>query len=551
MENIDKAEGQQRSHRRPGPGPPRTFREHFFHSLPDYSGPYSVGTMDIEMPVRSPRTFSHIKRNHSHVLRMDTVLLSLYYPCELSSNDATANRPSRATWLPRPRASTSATTMFTKLPAFRNAKLAGARRDGADVPAGNQDRSLPDGKDEPVFPVVIFSHGLGGTRTCYSAVCGEMASNGVIVAAIEHRDRSGARSYVNLPVDDPLPGEDTSVGAKRSRSYRVDYLFPKNNPLDTSPHNAQGVDVQLREAQIEMRMAEIEEAYHVLRLINEGRGGLGSSSKGLDGIDWFNWKGRILLRHVTAMGHSFGGATTAQVVRQKGRFDWIGQGIIVDAWGLAMPESKGPVHEPLQKPLLVINSEAFTHWSDNFQRLVAMCEEAERNNSPCWMLTIKGSTHLSMSDFAVLYPRWMSIFMKTMVHPRRAIHLTVNTSLEFLKKVLPPEETSRSEWPNEGILTTESLASKALPEVHKPANKWMAVRLKIHGELALRLKKRLRRKPRAPKTATDIHGNPLVGLVNIRPGNEVWMHYPHTEGSEEAIGRKRKTSKVKLPDKTK
>jgi platelet-activating factor acetylhydrolase len=185
----------------------------------------------MEMPARKPQIFSHIKRNHSHVLRMDTVLLSIYYPCEVSSYSVTANRPSRATWLPRPRVSTcrgyakfqrapslpvtaytAATTMFTKLPAFRNAKLAGARPDDgmdrAHVPAESQEVSLLPGKEKPVFPVVMFSYGLGGTRTCYSAICGEMARNGFIVVAIEHRDHSNARSYVNLRPNNSLTETD-------------------------------------------------------------------------------------------------------------------------------------------------------------------------------------------------------------------------------------------------------------------------------------------------------------------------------------------------------
>ena len=42
-------------------------------------------------------------------------------------------------------------------------------------------------KTSTPLPVVMFSHGTGGMRTSYSAVCCDLASHGYLVAAIEHR----------------------------------------------------------------------------------------------------------------------------------------------------------------------------------------------------------------------------------------------------------------------------------------------------------------------------------------------------------------------------
>ena len=36
------------------------------------------------------------------------------------------------------------------------------------------------------FPVILFSHGLAGTRNTYSLFCSELASRGYVVLALEH-----------------------------------------------------------------------------------------------------------------------------------------------------------------------------------------------------------------------------------------------------------------------------------------------------------------------------------------------------------------------------
>lgn len=261
--------------------PPSGLREKILRtSLPYYSGPYSVGFMDIEVPFREPRTYSDIRRQDKHPLVLETVLFSVYYPSGFGSGQEKSpegrKKWSRATWLPRPRVQTAKgygkfsgipgplsvgwfglTSMFTKLPAFRNAKLAehwppdhNAREGGYGVK--NDAGTPPPGEPEsPIFPLLMFSHGLGGTRTTYSSVCGEFASYGFIVIAIEHRDGSGPRTFVNLP-DRHTDGaaemhevsqdgqEDTGKKPKKKTFDTIDYVFPEGNAYDTMPGNEVG-----------------------------------------------------------------------------------------------------------------------------------------------------------------------------------------------------------------------------------------------------------------------------------------------------------------------
>ncbi|GAB0132809.1 hypothetical protein EsDP_00001235 [Epichloe bromicola] len=567
--------------------PHMTLRERLLHRLPNYTGPYNVGFMDIEVPARNPGPISNLKRAGKPVLRLDTVLMGIYYPCDVRKTiDAAGgvHKLRRVNWMPGPRLATSkgyanflnipaapvtgylaCTSLFTKLPAFRNAKLA----DYWETKMSREDASFDesdDGKErrglgKPTFPVIIFSHGLGGSRLCYSTISGELASFGFVVVAVEHRDGSGARTLVNLPKDVDAAelesstaeivsgneGHDSAAKNKKVQGkeqsgvnpyYIMDYILPKDNAQDTSPHNPRGVDSTLRTAQIELRLEEIKEAYHVLTLINDGKGdevaqlnlrkggNIGSSSMGLTGISWDSWKGSIFLDKVTAMGHSFGGATTVQLCRDQS-LTWLGQGVILDAWGQGTPPRGDDPSNIVSKPIMAISSEAFMHWKDNFERVVGFCQEARESGVPCWMLTIAGSTHLAMTDFAVLYPHWMSLFMKSMVNPLRACYLTTRTSLEFLSLTLPREHTKHQTWVNEDLLLSAEAPSEpeeALRGDHAPDDKWVAVRLKIPNEFSHRFKAWCKRVWRAVICAA-VEGDELgAGLHDYTEQDELWTH---------------------------
>jgi predicted dienelactone hydrolase len=59
--------------------------------------------------------------------------------------------------------------------------------------------------------LVIFSHGLAGTKNAYSAVCAGMASEGNVVLAIAHADGSG-------------PGVILHPNEEREEEIRLGYL---------------------------------------------------------------------------------------------------------------------------------------------------------------------------------------------------------------------------------------------------------------------------------------------------------------------------------------
>ncbi|KAF1974225.1 hypothetical protein BU23DRAFT_638439 [Bimuria novae-zelandiae CBS 107.79] len=534
--------------KKPRSRPPKSLRDRIgfpFAHLPPSSGPYSVGSMVIEVPAESPRPISHIKRDGKHLLRLETVLFTLYYPAAFGTgtgrDPAGYKKWSRETWLPRPRLETAkgyarfagipgwmgeaifGTTAFTKLPAFRNPAPANhwppegnTKRNGQKIK--NQQGEPPEGHpEEPKFPLLIFSHGLGGTRTCYSTMCTEFASYGFVVCAVEHRDGSGPRTFVNHAKegDGSLQNlekqnnvEHTDEERKRGVD-KVDYIFPKGNPKDTAPHNEKG----------------IEEAYRVLRDISEGRGEevarsnlrrkgyVGASSRGLEGIDWSRWKDRFHVDKITMAGHSFGAATVVEVLRNTDRFKNVQAGIIYDIWGAPIkPPEDDPAHR-IHLPLLGINSEAFMYWQANFDAAMSLMKEAKEQEAPAVLCTVRGSVHINQSDFSVLYSNITSFFFKATVHPQRAIDLNISASLEFLREVTSGAGKSiiMRCLTDEELLKTQPL--EQMPNDHKPNDEWIAARLKIKHEFRTRLASGIQRKMKR-QLKNGSHS----------PGDEVWMH---------------------------
>jgi platelet-activating factor acetylhydrolase len=518
--------------------PPQNLRDKIplYGKLPKYSGPYKVGIIDIEIPATNPRTFSNIKRQHTHIIALETVLFTIYYPAHLGTGSApppSGSQWSRPTWLPQPRSLISrghakfsslpewptmcffvATTWFTKLPCYRNTRIADhwpldkTLRQGGPRVKSTPGEPPAEGPEKPVFPLIMFSHGMGGSRTTYSSVCGEFASYGFVVCAVEHRDGSGARTIINHTAEglssrqerEAAGGLEHKQDAHKRTYDMVDFIFPEDDKNDTSPGHQ--IDRELRQAQIEMRLAELEEAYAALAIICAGegkslaeknlrfKGAIGASSQGLEGIDWTSWKERFHLTSVTMIGHSFGAATTVEVLRHQDRFQWVSQGIMYDVWGLAVAPVAPPELEPgnrISVPLLGINSEAFMYWPENFNVAKVICEEVREQGSLCWLMTVRGTVHISQSDFCILYPHIANTVLKTTMKHTRAIDLNIDASLDFLSRVLPLEDKPFHRLKREKNLLDLPCLDE-MPTEHEPAEKWMAVRLRVKHETWGRVK---------------------------------------------------------------
>ncbi|KAJ4399333.1 hypothetical protein N0V91_009522 [Didymella pomorum] len=515
-------------------------------TLPPSSGPYSIANMEIEVPVENPRTISDIKRDGRHLLQLETVLFTMYYPAAFGSGEgqdpAGHKHWSRETWLPRPRMQTArgyahfagipdwtlisflgATSMLTKLRGFRNSPPAthwppagNYKQNGYKIK--NQEGPPPEGHDGPR---TFVNHRKQDTRSK------------------DHRGGAKANK-VDCEGDKDCEAErerwkdvDHTEEELRKGHHNIDYIFPKGNRKDTAPNNEQGVDQELRNAQIELRLCELEEAYNVLKKICSGdgeevarqnlrsEGFVGGSSRGLKGVNWQQWKHRFHIDKMTIAGHSFGAATVVEVLRHTDRFKNVQAGIIYDIWGAPIkPPAEAPEHR-IHLPLLGINSEAFMYWQQNFDAVMSLMKETKESGAPAYLLTVRGSVHISQSDFSLLYRGITELLMKATVHPQRAIDLNISASLEFLRLVAPDAGAGKSlinrAMTDEGLLETELL--EEVPDEHRPTDQWIAARLKVPHEFRTRLTTGVQR---------HFKQKNKTGEAKYNTGDEIWMHFKPT-----------------------
>lgn len=278
--------------------------------LPAYTGPYAVGTIDLELPCER-RNISEaiLTETGRSAFELETVLFSLYYPAVQESK---SQKPKHL-WLSEPALHGAGYARFahmsnaltdsvfsaglwtlagsTTIPAAVDVPLHGTAHvyehvDGLEKPLG--DYGLPR------FPIVVFSHGMASSRTSYTQFCGELASRGYVVAAIEHRDGSA-------------PG--TTVMKPDGTTKSVFHISEKQ--LKPEPSTA-----ELKAMQLAMRQAEVEETVRALRLINDGFGqdlyGVNARKEGTDLAEWID---RLDMEKVVMAGHSYGATLALQALK--------------------------------------------------------------------------------------------------------------------------------------------------------------------------------------------------------------------------------------------
>jgi platelet-activating factor acetylhydrolase len=247
-----------------------------FPILPKYPGPFQVGSLDVELPLSESKKFDIIETN------VETVLVRFFYPADSSVNEG--EKAAAPSWLPQPSMEyAKGYANFLKQPVLPTSLVIALAMYNTQIPA--TENAAPMTPPDSRFPVMIFSHGLGGSRNAYSQWCGSLASYGVFVAAIEHRDGTAPISVVH-------------AGAENQ--YAVPYRrIPEYNDQTK----------QYRTTQLQQRTFEVSKLVALIRDINHGKT-FNIPEEKSSALDQFKGllntkKGQFIMA-----GHSFGAATT-------------------------------------------------------------------------------------------------------------------------------------------------------------------------------------------------------------------------------------------------
>ncbi|KDQ54355.1 hypothetical protein JAAARDRAFT_38519 [Jaapia argillacea MUCL 33604] len=426
-------------------------------NLSSPSGQYPVGATTFVLPVRPTSTIGDSQRQ-VHVdgqsqleptLTLEEVAFTVYYPAVVDNNSKKG-----LDWLVRPVDKTLkgyehflgvkgfiSASLYPllylygrtiKVPIYPNAPL--LNPNNAELRT-SLNQGEPETNGAKPWPLVIFSHGLGGSRTTYSNLCTRVASSGRVVIAFEHRDGTSPAVMPKNP--------DTGKVKAKLYTQPEDVTWPNGKPSNP---------FALRLDQLEFRRKEIYLGYNAFKkFIQTGDRGelfvLDKDGKEMGGddhetpakkkggeccwyggkgvFDWNEWRngcGGTEVRceeDVTLTGHSFGGATVLSLLSSPAPDGYaripISKAVVHDPWLEPLP-SPGPTpYSPRLSsstnrssetindaviPMLILNSEGFTLWTDHFARLQAIAKGW--GDAP--IITLIRAEHTSFSDFPLLAP---------------------------------------------------------------------------------------------------------------------------------------------------
>ena len=328
------------------------------------------------------------------------------------------------------------------------------------------------GSEQPRWPTILFSHGLGGNRNTYSHFAGSLASHGVIVVCPEHRDGSAAVSLIRVP-------ENQDAFFYRNTRRTV--------PYTSLPHVPSRETWAARDRQLRIRLWELGLSFEALLAIDGGdekvaRANMNKSTpqtaiSQFAGLLDVQQPGRTIFA-----GHSFGAASVVQLLKStyyaerpevssmdkplfaptkdcgvRKQITNRSPIMLLDMWCLPLLSATPLCYLPLPMyddapsapggaALLAVESEHFYQWTEHLHakaRIISpdpssrvVSTTAFERHKPDFprphFFHVDSSAHLGQSDFGILFP-WLTKRVFKAEQPERCLRLNLRAQLQFLR----------------------------------------------------------------------------------------------------------------------
>lgn len=341
--------------------------------LPPYTGPHEVGILDLETEVQKRVIHDGVlKETGEKAFELETLAVTLYYPSSLPLSSP-RSRPWARPWLPQPVSLIGtgyarlagisfkpiqslftfglwALGSSTVIPGVVDAPVSTGSEKILDGAAGaegpgkawEEQQELKRSDKRKTLPCVVFTHGMAGMSQSYSHYLGSIASHGYVVAAIEHRDGSGPGTIIH------------HSDGKEKKVWHMKLQDLESNPPMT--------DMDLKEAQLNFREAEITETINLFAQLNAGDAPVVNLKPDSPRESLPGFKNRLNLDAVTVAGHSYGATGVMQALKSAGTKEMpVIAGIALDPG-----KGSGPLNKDIDVPVLVMQSGEWTEKQVDF-----------------------------------------------------------------------------------------------------------------------------------------------------------------------------------------
>ena len=236
---------------------------------------------------------------------------------------------------------------------------------------------------ENSFPVILFSHGLGGMRVQNTAYIQELVSHGFIVIAMDHTYDANITIFPNNDI----------------RNYQSD--LPKSIKTEEDAF-------QLRYKQLKTRTDDI------VFILNE--------FEQLNANPQSQFYNKLKLKNVGIFGHSFGGATSVSALYNDSR---ITASLALDGWFEILPPEI--LNNGLAKPFFHLGQEK---WDEklNYDNRDLLIKNSNGDN---WVSTFLESKHFDYMDLPLFTDRTRNFRLTGKIEPIQFYNCLNEIQLSF------------------------------------------------------------------------------------------------------------------------